>query len=193
VVRDERERAGRGRFRGDHSERLREDRGDGGDVGQRDQLGEVPVLERPGEERAWRSSAFELLAIVAEADYDRARVHIAECFEQHVHALVPEQLSEVEDGRLVVGEEGLEPLGVPLVGKTLVRVARIRRVGTALLDQCAERIVPVEWDELVDVDPRRDDVDAVDVAHDVLEHLADVLRPDEDGLGSRERLSPPAR
>ena len=56
-------------------------------------------------------------------------------------ALVAEELPEVEDGRRVVGEERLEPLGVPLVGETLVRVARVGRVGSALGEQPAERLV----------------------------------------------------
>ena len=46
MVRDERERAGRGGLGGDHAERLGKDRRHDGDVGQRDQRGEMAVLER---------------------------------------------------------------------------------------------------------------------------------------------------
>ena len=52
VARDERRAAARGRLGGDHPERLREDRRHDRDVGERQQVDEVPVLERPGEERA---------------------------------------------------------------------------------------------------------------------------------------------
>ena len=49
---DERRAAGGGGLRGDHAERLREDRGDDGGVGEREQVDEVAVLERTGEEHA---------------------------------------------------------------------------------------------------------------------------------------------
>ena len=141
VVRDERERSGGGRLGGDHAERLGEDRRDRGDVGQGDQLRQVPVLERPGEERARRSRSLELLAVVAEADDDGPRVDVPQRLEEDVHALVPQELAEVEDGRLVLGEERLEPVRVPLVGQPLVRVAGVRRIGPALGDQVAQRLV----------------------------------------------------
>ena len=44
--------AGGGSLGRDHAERLGEDRRHDGDVGERQQVHEVPVLERPGEERA---------------------------------------------------------------------------------------------------------------------------------------------
>ena len=97
--------------------------------------------------------------------------------------MLRQELSEVEDGRLVVGEERLEPVRVPLVGQPLVRVARVRRIGSALGDQVAQGLVARERHELVDVDARRDDVHAVDVTDDLVEHAADVLRADEDRLG----------
>ena len=52
VTRDERRAAARGRLGGDHPERLRKDRRHDGDVGERKQMDEVAVLERPGEQRA---------------------------------------------------------------------------------------------------------------------------------------------
>ena len=61
------------------------------------------------------AEALELLAVVAEADDHRARVHVAQRLEQNVDALVVEQLPEVDDGRLVAGEERRQALGVPFV------------------------------------------------------------------------------
>src|SRR2546430_12642233 len=88
---------------------------------------EVPVLESTREERPRRSELLQALAVVAEADDQRAGLDPAERLEQEVDALVVEQLSEVEDGRLLRGEERLEPLRVTLVGKPLGEVPRVRR------------------------------------------------------------------
>ena len=78
VARDERRAAGRRGLGRDHPERLGEDRRDDARVGEREQVPEVPVLERPGEERldpavgrARRSSA---AALGAEADDDETGV-----------------------------------------------------------------------------------------------------------------------
>ena len=106
-------------------------------------------------------------------------------------ALVPDQLPEVDDGRLVVGEERGETPGVALVGKPLLGVPGVRPVGASLRDELRERLGAILRDELVDVDPRRHLDDAVDVADDILEHLADVLRPDVDRLRRGERLPSP--
>ena len=57
VARDERRRAGRRRLRGDHAERLGEDRRHDRDVGERQQMPQMPVLERAGEERPRRRHA----------------------------------------------------------------------------------------------------------------------------------------
>ena len=54
VARDERRRAGGGGLGRDHPERLREDRRDDRRVGEREQVDEVTVLERPREEHALR-------------------------------------------------------------------------------------------------------------------------------------------
>ena len=110
------------------------------DVRERDQVDEVAVLERAGEERPRRRDPLQLVAVVAEADDDRARVHAAQRLEQHVDALVVEELPEVEDGRRVAGEELGEPRGVALVRQPLLAVARVRRVGAALLQQRRERL-----------------------------------------------------
>ena len=103
-----------------------------------------------------------------------------------------DQLAEVDDGRLVAGEERREPRGVAVVGQPLARVARVRRVVARLLDQRRERLVARAERELVDVDAGRHLVDAVDVPDDVLEHLADVRRADVRRLRGSERLARPS-
>ena len=116
VVRDDRRAAGRGSLRRHHPERLREDRGCGRRVGEREQMHEVAVLERPGEERVEaRRLTLELLSVVAEADDHRPHVEPADSVEQHLHALVLDQLSVVDDGRSVAREELGEPLRVALI------------------------------------------------------------------------------
>ena len=50
MVRHDRRAAGRGGLGRDHAERLGEDRRHDGDVREREQMDEVPVLERAGEE-----------------------------------------------------------------------------------------------------------------------------------------------
>src|SRR6476620_1721623 len=102
---------------------------------------EVAVLERPGEERAQRSELLELLTKVAEADDDRARVEAGHRLEQHLDALVLDQLPEVDDGRPLLGEKAGEACGVAPVGKPLLRVTRVRRIGPRLLEQRRERLV----------------------------------------------------
>ena len=56
-----------------------------------------------------------------------------------------------------------------------------------------ERLVARRRAELVDVDARRDDLDALGVAAHLVEHFADVLGAGEDGVGAGERLGAPAR
>ena len=128
VAGDERRRARGGRLRRDHPERLREDRRDDGRVGEREQVDEVAVLERAGEERSRAGRRLERLAVVAEADDHGAGVDLLQRLEQDVDALVVEELPEVDDRRLVAGEERGEPLGVALVRQPLVRVAGVRRI-----------------------------------------------------------------
>src|SRR6476646_1915056 len=113
---------------------------------------EVAVLERPGEERAERSERLEPLAEVAEADDDRAHVEAGDRLEQHLDALVLDQLPEVDDGRALVGEEAREPRGVALVGKSLVGVAGARRTVPRPLEQRGERLVMRLGPELLQVD-----------------------------------------
>ncbi len=61
VVGDDRRHARGGGLRGDHPERLGEDRRDDGDVDERQQVREVAVLERAGEERPRRRRRLERL------------------------------------------------------------------------------------------------------------------------------------
>ena len=189
---DER-RAPRSRgLRGDHAERLREDRRHDARVREREQVHEVAVLEGAREERLpGVGDALELSPVVAEADDHRTRVHPSNRLEEHVDALVLEELAEVDDGRRVAGEECLEPLGVSLVRQSLVGVPRVGRVAPGLFDEPGERLGARTGPPLLDVHSRRDLVHALDVAADLLEDLADVRRPDEDGRRPGEHLSPP--
>ena len=67
---DERQRAGRRRLGGDHPESLGKDRGHDRHLAEWDQVHEVPVLERAGEEGSRGRDSLELGAIVPEADDD---------------------------------------------------------------------------------------------------------------------------
>ena len=68
---DERRTASRGGLRRDHPERLREDRRHDAGVREREEVDEVAMLERPGEENALPGrQLLELGAVVAESDDD---------------------------------------------------------------------------------------------------------------------------
>ena len=121
MARDERRRArGRGLGR-DHAERLGEDRRHDGRVGERQQVHEVTVLERAGEERARRRGRLELSAIRPEADDDEPRVDPLHRLEQHLHALLLDQLAEVDDERARLGR------GTQRAGRRCRRRAGARR------------------------------------------------------------------
>ena len=105
--------------------------------------------------------------------------------------MLQEELPEVDDCRPVAREEGFETLRVPLVGETLVCVPRIRRVEPRLVEQRRKGLVARLRAPLLDVDSRRHLVNAVDVAADVLDNVADVRRADEDGARAREHVPPP--
>ena len=188
---NERQRSRRRGLDGDHAERLGKDRRHDRNLAQRKQVHEVAVLQRSGEERSRRSDSLELGPVVAEADDHGPAPGLAKSLEQDVDALVVEQLSEVENGRLVALEPGLEPLGVALVGEPLFRVGGIRWVAARLLEQALERSRALLGLELVDVDSRRHLVDALDVADHLLEHRADMRRADESGCRLLKRRSPP--
>ena len=139
----------------------------------------MAVLERPGEEHTFGRHRLELASVVAEADDHRPRVDARERLEQHVDALVEQQLPEVDDRRLLSGEELGEALGVPLVREPLVRIARIGRIAARLGDQRSESVLVRLRPPRVHVDAGRYLVDALDVAADLLDDLADVRRADE--------------
>ena len=120
VACDERRRARSCGLGGDHSERLGEDRRHDGRVGERQQMNEVTVLQRAGEECARRRCPLEHRAIGAEADDDEARIDSLHRLEQHLHALLLDQLPEVDDRRPGLSEESGEPICVPVVRQALV-------------------------------------------------------------------------
>ena len=104
------------------------------DVGERNQVHEVPVLERAGEERPRRRDPLELAPVVAEPDDDDARVHPAHRLEQHVDALVVEELPEVEDVGASPGRTRRSARRCPR-REAAPGVARVGRVGACLLEQ----------------------------------------------------------
>ena len=138
---DDRRAAGGRGLGGNHPERLGEDRRHDDRIHERDQVDEMAVLERAGEERPLRRERLESRAVVAEADDDSPSVETVERFEQEVDALVVEQLAEVENSGPVAGEEPLEPGGVALVGEPLVRVTGIWRIAATLVEQSLERLL----------------------------------------------------
>ena len=193
VARDERRRAGRGGLGGDHPERLRKDRGDDGRVRERQQLDEVAVLERAREERARAAAASSSARKSPKPTIDRPRVEAAQRLEQQVDALVVEKLPEVDDGR------ARRLRGTRRAARRCPRreAARSRcrdSAGRGEPPRAARRAPRrAAGPELLDVDAGRHLVDAIDVADDLLEHVADVRGADEDGLAPGERLSPPCR
>ena len=104
VAGDERRAAGSGGLGRDHPERLGEDRRHDAGVGEREQVPEMAVLERTGEQRldaTLGSERFERRALGPESDDDEAGVEPGERLDQDVHALLLDQLAEVDDdGRL---------------------------------------------------------------------------------------------
>ncbi len=141
---------------------------------------------------SWTGHGLELPPVVPEPDDDRPGIDAPERFEEQVHALVAKQLPEVQDRRAVGPEELGEAVGIALVRQALVCVAGVGRIAPRLPDQVRERVASPLRMELVDVDPGRNLVDAVDVPDHVLQHLADVSRTDEDGSRVGERVPSPA-
>jgi hypothetical protein len=150
------------------------------------------MLERPREEHRLRARhRLELGAVVAEADDDGAGVDALERLEEHVDALVPQELPEVDDGRRVAGQERGEPLRVALVGEALVRVVGVRGVLPSLGDEPGERLVATSRPPLCDVDSGWHLVHVVDVVADLTHDPPDVRRPDEDRRRTPENLVAP--
>ncbi len=181
MVRDDRRDAGRRRFCGDHAERLRKDRRHDRHVAERQQVDEVAVLECAREERSLGRHRLELAPVIAEADDHSSSVDAVQRLEQDVNALVLDQLADVDDAGIVVGEERHEASEVALVGKPVVAVTGVRRVVPHLREERPERLRPRPGREVVDVDAGRHLVDAVDLADDLFQHAADVLGADIDG------------
>src|SRR5947209_19650285 len=75
----------------DHAEGLREDRRHDGDVAQRKEMNEVPVLERAGEDGSRRRDGLELGAVVAEADDDGPGAKPSHRLEENLDAFVLDQ------------------------------------------------------------------------------------------------------
>ena len=193
---DERRAADRRRLRGDHAEGFGEDRRHDARVGECQQVPEVPVLERPREDRvdpAFGGPTLERRPLGPEADDDEAGLHTCERIDQDVNALLLDQLPEVDDDRWVGREETLESRGIALVGQPLLPVPGVRQVASRLVDQSVGRGLARLWRPLVDIDAGRDLEDVLGVSTDLGEDGADVLGPDERGPGTRERLRPPRR
>ena len=102
VVRDDRRTAGGSSLGGDHPEGLGKDRRDDSDVGEREEMHEVPVLERAGEEDVETGGL--LLELVRGSRRSRRSPRArpsTQRLEQDLHALVLDQLAVVDDGRPV--------------------------------------------------------------------------------------------
>ena len=194
VQRDDRRAARGGSFGGHHAERLREDRGHHARVGEREEVAEVPVLERPREQRpqpVLDCMRLETGALRAEADDDDPRTESVERVEQDVDALLLDQLPEVDDRRGIPGEERGEPFGVPLVGQPLLAVAGVRRIVPGFCEERLESLRSLLGAPQVDVDSGRNLVDALDGAADLGEDGANVRRADEGGAGRCKRFGAP--
>src|SRR5688572_9213265 len=94
-----------------------------------------------------------------------------------MHAFVVAQLSEVDDGRLIVCKKRGEPLGVAVIWQTFAPVAWIGPVASGLFDEgrqggCAWLRFP-----FVGVDAGWHLANVVDVSADVGEDLGDVRGP----------------
>ena len=133
---------------------------------EREQVAEVAVLERPGEQHLdalGPRQRLERRALRPEADDHGARVEPAQRPQEHVDALLRDQLPEVDDRRPVVRQESLEAPGVPLVRQALLGVAGIRRIERGLREEGREGVDPRLRAPELDVDPRRHLDDAVGV------------------------------
>ena len=181
---------------GDHAERLGEDRRHDRGLGERQQVDEMPVLERAGEERLARGQRARLLlqraAVVAEADDHGARVEAADRVEQQVHALVHDQLPEVDDDRAA------RRRGTPRAARRCPRraAARSRCRGSAgrrappRSGRRAPRRAAPGTNSSTST-PGGTSSTGRTRPDDLLDHLPDVRRADERRLRARERLGPP--
>ena len=193
---DERRTAGGGGLGRDHAERLGEDRRHDAGVREREQVPEVAVLERAGEQRLDATVGGERLergALGAESDDDEPGVEPRERLDQDVDALLLDQLAEVDDDGLARREEALEPIGVALVGQALLGVAGVRPVAAGLLEQRGEGNVAWLGHPLVDVDAGRYLEHVLGVAAHLAQDRADVVGADERRPRGGERFRAPGR
>lgn len=151
------------------------------------------MLKRAGEENgAAGDRSLELVPERPEADHHGSGTHVPDRVEKQIRALLARELPDVDDGRIVAGEEVGEPLRVSRIGIALAGTPGVRGVLPRLLDEACKRLVAELRSQLVDVDARRRDPDAGLVGagpEDLLEDTADVLRPRVDGVGTVERLA----
>ena len=154
----------------------------------------MPVLELAGEERPRRRERLELPPVVAEADDDGARVRgprapraarARPCSRSASRSRrrSARSVAKKRANRSALPSSGWRSSALPGFGGSAPR----------LLEQRGQRLLAGLGPELVHVDARRHDLDAVDVPGDLLEHVADVLGAGVDDLGPGERLGAPAR
>ena len=137
--------------------------------------------------------SLEVGALGAEADDHGAAIDVAQCLEQHLHALVVDQLAEVDDGRDIAREKLGQPLGVVLVRQPLARVAGVGRIGAGLGQQAPQGVLPGLRQPGADVDTGRHGADALDRSADLGDDVADVLGADDHRGGAGHRFCTPAR
>ncbi len=126
-----------------------------------------PGEERPRPARCASSSS----PVVAEADDDRPRVERRERLEQHLDALVLDQLPEVDDRRRARRRRSARAARrCPRPGAAPRRCRGSAGRRRASSSSAASASLARLRAELVDVDAGRHLVDAVDVADDLLEH-----------------------
>ena len=161
---DERRAAAGGGLGGNHAERLREDRRHDRGVGEREQVREVAVLERAGEEDAAAGAA----ARARPGSRRTRRSPHARRARRAPRAAAgrPCSRSASRSRRRSARRRRGRPraaAALPSSGSRSSRVPGVGRVGARLGEQVGERLVPALRAELVDVDAGRHLVDALDV------------------------------
>ncbi len=143
--------------------------------------------------RTSRPSAhsLEVGAVVAEADDNGASVEPTQRLQQHLDALVLDELSVVDDRRSVAFEELGEAQRVAFVRKPFVRVPGIRRIEPRLRKDPGECVGLLRWPPELDVDPGRNLVDTLHDPADLAHHAANVFGADHRGRRARENLATP--
>ena len=192
VARDERRRAGGGGLGGDHPERLGEDRRDDRRVREREQVDEVPVLERAGEERAAARRAAR--APRGSRRSRRSRLGRRPRAAPRAGRGRPCCRGASRSRRRWAGRRRGTRRGARRSPRPAAARSRCPGFGgsrRASASRPASASSRGRGRHSSMSTPGRHLVDAVDVADDVLEHLADVRRADEDGLCALERFASP--